>query len=417
LRTDEIVVIGAGPYGLSISAHLRDMGVSHRIVGRPVDTWRTRMPAGMNLKSEPYASDIAAPRAGYDVEAYSRVHGLEYVKRLGPVPLKTFVDYADWYVKELTPDVTDITVTDVTPADGGFRIAFADADAVLAKQVVVATGPLPYAVTPAELSGLAPDLVSHTSDHHRLDKFRGRRVAVIGAGQSALETVALLHEAGAEAMLIVRRPEVSWLTPLPAELSPIAHIRQPATKLCEGWKCVVWSTPVLFRRLPQHIRLDKARTVLGPVGSWWLKDRVEGVVEVLAGHQVRAAQPVGDGVQLQLSGPERSSVDVDHVMAGTGFRVDVTKLPFLSEDLRASITALDGYPVLSRRCESSVPGLYFAGTHAAFSLGPAMRFLAGTHTTGRQIAQALADRAGRKGDSDTQPSRPADNETVPVSRS
>ena len=391
MRTDEILVIGAGPYGLSISAHLREMGISHRIVGRPMDTWRTHMPAGMNLKSEPYASDIAAPRAGYDVEAYCRVHGLEYVKRLGPVTLKSFVDYADWYVKELTPDVTDVTVTDVAPADGGFRVAFADADPVLAKKVVIATGPLPYAVMPAALSGLPPALVSHTSDHHQLDKFRGRRVAVIGAGQSALETAALLHEAGAEATLIVRR-QVSWLTPLPAELSPIAHVRQPTTKLCEGWRCVVWSTPALFRRLPEQMRIDKARTVLGPVGSWWLKDRVEGVVDILASHQVRSAKAAGDGIQLLLSGPERSSFDADHVMAGTGFRIDVTKLPFLSEELRASITALDGYPVLGRRCESSVPGLYFAGTHAAFSLGPAMRFLAGTHTTGRNIARALAQR-------------------------
>jgi len=104
-------------------------------------------------------------------------------------------------------------------------------------------------------------------------------------------------------------------------------------------------------------------------------------------------------------------------MAGTGFRVDVTKLAFLSDDLRASIAELDGYPVLSRRCESSVPGLYFAGTHAAFSLGPAMRFLAGTHTTGRQIAQALASRRGRRSDYEAEPSRLASNETMPASRS
>jgi FAD-dependent urate hydroxylase len=348
------------------------------------------MPAGMNLKSEPYASDMSSPNAGYDIAAYCRAHDLEYAHRLGPLPLERFLGYADWYTRQLVPDVNDVTVTGVTPGRNGFLVEFADAEPLTARKIVVATGVLPHANIPAELSGLPSELVSHTSDHHDLDRFRGRRVAVVGAGQSALETAALLHEAGAETQLVVRRPAVSWIEPNPEELSVLGHIRRPTTKLCEGWHCLFWATPAAFRLLPRNVRITKARTVLGPNGSWWLKDRVEGAVDVLAGHRVKGLVAVGSGVQLLVEGPRRSTVEVDHVIAGTGFRVDVNRLLFLDQAVRARVATINGFPVVSPNCESSVPGLYFAGAPTTVSLGPAMRFIGGTHKVARRIAKSLA---------------------------
>ena len=189
-----------------------------------------------------------------------------------------------------------------------------------------------------------------------------------GAGQSALETAALLHEAGADALLVVRRPAISWLDPNPERLSRLGHLKRPVTQLCEGWHCAFWNSPAAFRLLPQDVRITKARTVLGPAGAWWLKERVEGVVELLAGHRVLNAVPNGNGVHLVLDGPSRTTLDVDHVIAGTGFRVDVARLQFLSEALRATLATLNGHPVVSRAAESTVPGLYFVGAPAAVSL-------------------------------------------------
>ena len=393
MPTDEVLIIGAGPYGLSISAHLRELGVSHRIVGRPMDTWRAHMPAGMNLKSEPYASDMASPRPGYDVAAYCQRHGLDYTERLGPLSLERFLGYADWYTEQLVPDVSDVTVTDVSPSGDRFRVTFAEAEPLTVRQVVVATGVLPYARIPDELAGLPSDLVSHSADHRHLDRFRGRRVAIIGAGQSALETAALLHEAGAVPQLLVRGQAISFVDPNPERLSRIGHIRRPATKLCEGWHCAVWNSPAAFRLLPQSMRITKARTVLGPAGSWWLKDRVEGVVDVLTSHHVRQAVPSGSGVRLHLEGPRQSSVDADHVIAGTGFRVDVDRMTFLPDRLRAGIATLNRYPVVSRAGQSSVPGLYFAGAPTCVSLGPSERFIGGTHNTAAKLARSIASHA------------------------
>lgn len=389
----DAVIVGAGPFGLSISAHLRDLGVEHTIVGRPMDTWRAHMPVGMCLKSEPYASSIAAPRRDHDISAYSAAHGLDYVDRVGPLTLARFLGYADWFTAQLVPEVRDLTVTKVTGVADGFKVEFTDGQPVNARQVIVATGVLPHRYLPGNLAGLPPDLVTHTSDHHDLGRFQGRRVAVIGAGQSALETAALLHEEGADVRLIAREPRLYFVYPNPEHVTVVGRIRRPVTRLCEGWGCAFWNTPRAFRWLPEDKRVDRARTVLGPSGAWWLRDRVEGVVESLTGHQVREAVPHSGGVRLSLIGPAATTMDVDHVIAGTGFRAEVAGLPFLSEELLARVASAQGFPVLSRAGESTVGGLYFAGALASGSLGPSERFIAGTHNAAGVLARSVARRA------------------------
>jgi hypothetical protein len=390
----DVVIIGAGPFGLSISAHLRAAGIQHLIVGRPLETWRNHMPKGMNLRSEPYGSDFAAPRRGWDVQAFCAAHGLEYVHRLGPLSLERFLRYGDWYVENLVPDVADYTVTELAPADGGFRVAFAEADPVHARRVVIATGVRPYAYLPGELRALPAGLASHTIDHHDLSVFKGRRVAVVGIGQSATETAALLHEEGADVQMIGRGPAINWLTPNPARLSALGKVWRPENKLCEGWHCRFWATPALYKWLPLDMKMTKTRTVLGPGGAWWLRDRVEGKVDVLFSHRLRAAMPHGSGLRLSLDGPRHDVLDVDHVIAGTGFRMDLARLPFLPEAVLARLGTVNGYPVVNRVGESAVPGLYFAGAPTAFSLGPSVRFIAGTHNVTARLASSLARQSG-----------------------
>jgi FAD-dependent urate hydroxylase len=392
----DVLVIGAGPFGLSISAHLRHRGVEHTIVGRPMDTWRAHMPLGLFLKSEPYGSVISSATQGYDIATYSRLHGFDdYVDRVGPLSLERFLGYADWFTGQLVPDVRDVTVTSVTAGDRGFKVEFAEESPVIARQVIIATGLLPYAHIPCELSGLPSDLMTHSSAHRRLDQFRGRRVAVIGGGQSALQTGALLHEAGADVQVVVRRQQVSWSQQIAPEIRPFDYIMRPPTKLCEGWGCAFYDSPDAFRLLPESIRVRKALTSFGPAGAWWLRDRVEGVVEVLTGHPLRVAEPHGSGVRLHLDGPRQSSIEADHVIAGTGFRIDVARLSFLSEGIQAGLVTRANCPLVNRAGESTVPGLYFAGAHTMVSLGPGVRFISGTHATAAQLARSAARRARR----------------------
>src|SRR5579864_1174591 len=116
MAVSDVIVIGAGPFGLSISAHLRHRGVDHTIVGKPMNTWRNHMPLGLFLKSEPYGSVISAGTQGYDIANYSLLHGFtDYVDRVGPLSLERFLGYADWFTRRLVPGVQDLTVTSVTP--------------------------------------------------------------------------------------------------------------------------------------------------------------------------------------------------------------------------------------------------------------------------------------------------------------
>jgi len=261
-----------------------------------MNTWRAHMPLGLFFKSEPYGSVISAPTRGYDVATYSRLHGFDdYVDRVGPLSLERFLGYADWFTDQLVPDVRDVTVTSVAPRDGRFKVEFAEEAPAFVRQVIIATGVLPYAHIPSELSGLPADLMTHSSAHVRLDQFRSKRVAVIGAGQSALQTAALLHEAGADVQVIARREQIIWEEQVPPEIGLLDYILRPPTKLCEGWGCAGYDSPDAFRLLPESFRVKKALSALGPKGAWWLRDRVEGVLEVLTGHQLRSAKPQGSG--------------------------------------------------------------------------------------------------------------------------
>ena len=160
---------------------------------------------------------------------------------------------------------------------------------------------------------------------------------------------------------------------------------------------------------PGKFRVRKALTSFGPKGAWWLRDRVEGVVEVLTGHRIKSAEPQGDGVLLRLDGAKESSVTADHVIAGTGFRMDISRLPFMTEEILAGLATRANLPLVNRAGESSVPGLYFAGALTTVSLGPGVRFISGAHQTAAQLAKSVARRA-RKGAGTVAPA------TAPASR-
>jgi thioredoxin reductase len=357
----------------------------------------------MFLKSEPYGSAISAATRGYDVATYARLHGFDdYVDRIGPLSLERFLGYADWFTDQLVPDVRDLTVTNVTPEDGGFKVEFAEKGPAFARQVIVATGLLPYMHIPAELSGLPSDLMTHSSVHDRLDQFSGRRVAVIGAGQSALQTGALLLEAGAEVQVVARRHELIWEEAVAQVLRLPDYVLRPPSKLCEGWGCAFADSPAAFRLLPESVRVRKALTSFGPKGAWWLRERVEDVVDVLTGHQLRSAEPHGSGVRLHLDGAKRSSIEADHVIAGTGFRIDVSRLTYLSKEIQTGLTTRGNCPLVNRAGESTIPGMYFAGALTSVSLGPGVRFISGTHQTAPQLARSVA-RHARKGKSRVEP--------------
>jgi FAD-dependent urate hydroxylase len=393
----EVAVVGAGPYGLSLAAHLRFRAVDFRIFGSPMIRWRRHMPAGMCLKSDGFASNLSDPAGSLTLAHYCARVGLPYSDTGLPVPLDTFTRYALEFHRRLVPEVEDVLVERIALRDGGFWLRLAGGESFSARRVVLAVGLEYAAYVPPQLAALPAAVLSHSSAVHDPSRFRGREVTVIGAGQSALETAALVAEQDAAVRLLARAPAVAWnLPPREGGRSLFGRLRYPASGLGAGIQ--LWgycNAPGAFRFLPRQIRLDRVKNVLGPAGAWWLKDRVMGRVTVLPDHVVTNARASGGRAMLEVRRGDgrRTTFAADHVIAATGYRFDVDRIPFLGEELKRRVRTGLGWPVLSTSFESTVPGLYFTGLASALSFGPVMRFLEGADYTARRIARHL--RAGR----------------------
>lgn len=396
----DVAIIGAGPYGLATAAHLRARGVATHVFGRPMSSWLERMPRGMFLKSEGFASSIADPSGEHTLARYCGEAGRPYDDLGGPVSLETFTHYGLWFQRTLVPDVDETEVERIRAVGDGFEISLTDGRTAIARKVVVACGFPSFRHLPEELRGLPAGLVSHSSDHASLAGFRGQEVVVVGAGQSALETAALLREHGAAASVVVRRDVVRWNDPPEVgRRSFRKRARAPMTGLGAGWASWVYADlPHAFLRFPAATRVRLAREVLGPSGAWWLRDRIEGHVPVLVGHVLVAASAEGSKLRLRVAaeGVERE-LESDHAIAATGYRVRLEALPFLDAASRRGLRTVGGAPALSSSFESSVPGLYFAGMAAANSFGPVMRFVCGTSFAARRLSRELAAVTKRRG--------------------
>jgi thioredoxin reductase len=304
-----------------------------------------------------------------------------------------FLDYSAWFKQHAVPAVDERLVSSIRPRAGGFGLALDDGETVHARRVVVAAGVAPFAFRPAALAHLPQRLASHSFDHADFARFDGRRVLVVGGGQSALESAALLREAGAHVEVLVRAPRVRWLDKAPGSLGGMRRLlhelQHPPTEVGPRGLNWVAALPDLFRSTPRPLRAPLARRCIRPAGADWLRDRL-AEVPISEGRCVRRAAAVNAHVRLELD--DSSERSVDHVLLATGYRVDVGRYPFLSPEVVRALRLRAGYPVLSRGLETSVPGLHVVGAPAALSFGPIMRFVTGTWYAAPAVTARLLGR-------------------------
>jgi cation diffusion facilitator CzcD-associated flavoprotein CzcO len=374
----DVAIIGAGPWGLGLAAHLRERGVVHRIFGSPMQTWRD-MPVGMNLKSLGFATNIPTPH-GPTFPEYCRGRNLEDYE---PIEFQTFAEYGMQIQRDYVPNVEDTRVTDLSRTDDGFALTLRTGEQLHAKRVIVAVGLGYFQRMPAELAKLPSHQVSHTWGRKDFSPFAGKDVIVIGGGSSALETAVLLHEHGAR-VRVLARSRVPWggHGPREFERSLMDRIRVPISTIGHGrenW--VLEHVPYLMHFMPAEKRVAFTRKHLGPLSAWWLRERVEGKFEIKVHTSVVHASSDGERVTLRVreQGVGEYEVQADHVIAATGYEVDVDRIDFIPSNLASQIERYDRAPKLSVNFESSVPGLYFIGPIAAFSFGPLVRFVAGAY--------------------------------------
>jgi pyridine nucleotide-disulfide oxidoreductase len=380
------VVVGAGPYGLSSAAYLRSAGIEARVFGEPMAFWENQMPAGMCLRSNWGASHIADPKQELTLDAYCRQNGNHVSK---PIPLDRFVDYGRWYQSQAVRDLEKRNVASIDTDAGGFKVCMADGEEFTARRVVVAAGISAFAARPAEFAGIPSSLASHTSEHKDLRTFAGRRVAIIGAGQSALESAALLKENGIQVEVIARAKTLNWVG-LHARLHHLGLISKMMYSTRDvgpaGISRLV-AMPHVFRRFPRSFQERTAYRAIRPAGAGWLQARIADV-PITLGRRVKSAAIAGSQLRLQLD--DAAERLVDHALLATGFRVDVARYPFLSPSLSKQLKIVNGFPVLKRGLESSIPGLHFVGKPAAWSFGPLLGFVSGAEFASNELVRCMS---------------------------
>jgi thioredoxin reductase len=377
------VVIGAGPYGLASAAHLKSKGIQTHVFGKPMEFWQN-MPSVMYLKSSWSALNISDYAGKYSLNRFARSSG---ITKQEPVPLQIFLKYGHWFQQQVVPDVDQTYVQFLRKDNNQFHIDLSDGRSFKTSAVIVATGISSFAYIPDFASHLPSTLATHSQEHKDFSHFKHKKVIVVGSGQSALETAALLHGADAWVEVISRGP-VTWIDRrLYRYTGPAKRIFYPPSDV--GPPGVNWlvAFPLLFRRFPDETRRSLDERAVRPAGAPWLREKVEGKVTCTENTSIVSAMEHGEGLHLKLS--DGTARDVDHIILGTGYRAHINTLKFIDPSLLLKIQEHNGSPVLNEWFESSVPQLHFVGALAGYAFGPLCRFVVGSKVAACQVARHL----------------------------
>jgi cation diffusion facilitator CzcD-associated flavoprotein CzcO len=376
-----LLVVGAGPYALSTAAHAKRHGVEPMVAGAPMAFWRQNMPEGMLLRS---GTDWHLDADGIDTfEAFLGTRGVDPAD-VHPVPLATFLDYAEWFCTQTGIEPQPTFVSSLDQRDGRFLVSFEDGRRLTADAVVVAPGIARFPVIPDWVrASLSKARWSHTSTLVRFEALRGARVLVVGGRQSAFEWAALLAEAGARAVHVVYRHDTPSF-----ETAHWQFVDELIDKTI--------SIPGWFRNLPADGRdavaqrfWREGRLKLEP----WLPPRLpDAIVQALPRNEVLSCSELASGeLDVELSDGRR--LTVDHVVLATGYSPDLANVRYL-QPLLDRIDTNDGFPALDEHFGTSVPGLFMPGFVATRDFGPFFGFVRGCPAAATLIENALLERGG-----------------------
>jgi pyruvate/2-oxoglutarate dehydrogenase complex dihydrolipoamide dehydrogenase (E3) component len=385
----DVAVVGAGPFGLSVAAHLA--GTAVRTFGEPMATWRNCMPEDMLLRSAWDETSLSAPAGAGTIDEW--IASTEEV-RTEPIPLQFFLRYAEWFRSRYAGDVDTGDVAQIEPNGGGYRITTRSSHELSARRIVIAVGVMPFAHVPSELADLFGDRATAAGNVHDAERHAGRRLLVVGGGQAGLESAGLAARAGADVDLVTRS-NVHWFAdrepenPRSALSRRIYRLAYPAVGYGPPPLNRLVLHPDLYAALPDSLKRRLTRRLLRPGGSPWLRPLVEGKVRVREHCTVQHAERAGDGFVVTLT--DGDQLHIDDVLIACGYRFDLDRLGFLSPAIRERIATTSGWPVLDRFFRSTDPGVFFVGFPAEGRFGPISRFVLGTAFTATRVAKALRE--------------------------
>jgi FAD-dependent urate hydroxylase len=367
----DVIIIGSGPFGISIAAHAVASKLEYKLFGYPMDFWKNQMPQDMFIRTPHEFVSFSDSKEELTIQHFSEETGTELVT---PLPRPIFVEYANWFARKAGIEFTPNLITKVTQKDGYYEVTADTGVSYDTKNIIVATGVEHYKHLPSFLNNFPAHLVSHTSGYTSFAQFKGKKVVVLGSGQSAWEAAGLLHRDGADVELVYRKEAANY-----------AGSRENEIALRDVGD--------IFYQLPLEEKKQGWGQSAGSVAHF-LKPYVEGIVPQNGSVAIEKVEQVNDEeIRLVLSnGTEKI---VNHIIAATGFHINLDKVPFFDADLLTGIEREEGYaqfPMLNESFESSLPGLYFAGPLSSHSHGPTFRFILGLRKTAFSIIPSIVNK-------------------------
>ncbi len=369
--TPHTLIVGAGPYGISLGVALHHAGLPFTIVGKPFSLWLDHTIDSMALRSDYQSSELYSPRGELGYARFCRETtpdrgGLRDSVR-GRIPVPLFRKYLLWIRDRLPFPVLEDMVSDLRRKSEGFVARTGGGAHIQASRVVLATGIEAHRHVPAELSHLPPDRVIHSYFVGDYRPLRGERILVVGGGQSAAEAIDLL----------ATNNEIVW-----HHRSPLRFYSEPLDLPRPLFKLIL-RTPAILRLLPRSWVARWLRRFTQVTITPEYRERLAPIPKATAADV--AALRVEDGALVDGSGRRH-----DRVLSCTGYRYDLGRLKFLAPELRDEIRCDGTWPAVDGRFRTSAPGLYIIGGMAEPVFGPALRFMIGCKYTAQSLSSTFA---------------------------
>jgi len=385
----DAAVVGAGPFGLSVAAHLAPRAAV-RVFGAPMLTWREYMPTDLRLRSDWAHTNLSAPHGAGTLDDWVVA---TRAARVEPIPLELFLRYADWFRERFVGETDTADATSIERHGDGFRVATTAGAEHLAREVVLAVGVMPFPRVPRAFEHVEDERVVYALANHEGRSLAGRRVVIVGGANNAAESAFRALEQGAASVDMIVRSQMRWFVerephtergPLGRRLYRLAY---PVVGFGPPPINRFAMHPDLFARLPERARSRILARLLRPGAAPWLRERVEGRVALRERCEVEAVEPAQDALRLRLS--DGATLEADVCIVAAGYRFDVERLGFLAPDLRARVRSRDGWPLLDGSFTTTVPRLRMVGYAAEQRFGPMSRFVEGARFAATRVADTF----------------------------
>ncbi len=372
----EVLIVGAGPYGVGLANVLQASGVDFALYGRPFELWKEHTFTGQDLRSDAHTSEIYDPQQSFDFKSYVHRTNPERAADIlkGRIPTPVFQSYLTFVQENLPYPIHSLFLKNLTPIPQGFAATFEDGSTVTAHRVVLATGIQDHAWLPEDLQALGPDCVIHSWNTKELEALRGKKILVVGAGQAAAESVANLKQANSVSWLVPHEP-IFYSEPLnlPVPVFKMILKLSPVFFHLPLWAKTLWGRQYVLPTItPDHRSLWSNPDIpkfSGKTHTWGFKRQGSQIVT-------------------------KTGESFDQIVACTGYRFHLANFGFLAGALQNSLKQRNGIPLLNRNFESSVAGLHFVGGIAEPTFGPAQRFMMGSVHAARRLGKVLRNRHG-----------------------